>query len=107
MIGEIEDKINQLKAKVKDVKDKIYQDEREINYILRGPKKKETDKNESKPIAEAKPEQQIEATETVEEVVESVTEPVTKNPQEVPMDEAPTVENETPVDEIKNDEEPV
>ena len=54
MVTEIEEKIQQLKAKVKDVKDKIHQDEREMNYILRGPKKKETPAKEDGPKKKAK-----------------------------------------------------
>lgn len=40
MMDDIKEKVNSLKAKAKEVKDKLIQDERELNYILRGPKKK-------------------------------------------------------------------
>jgi Domain of Unknown Function (DUF349). len=46
MMEDIKEKINDIKEKIKEVKDKIYRDEREINYIMRGPKKRE-EKNKS------------------------------------------------------------
>lgn len=45
MLEDIKERINTLKEKAKDVKDKLYQDERELNYIMRGPRKKETNEN--------------------------------------------------------------
>lgn len=48
MVTEIEANINRMKAKLKDVREKIQQDEREMNFILRGPKKKEEKKEDKK-----------------------------------------------------------
>ncbi len=39
MMEDIKDKINSLKTKAKEMKDRLNQDERELNYIMRGPKR--------------------------------------------------------------------
>lgn len=40
MMEDIKERVNTLKTKVGEVKDKLIQDERECNYIMRGPRKK-------------------------------------------------------------------
>lgn len=53
MIEDIKEKVNQLQLKVNDAKEKMNKDERELNYILRGPKKNNhTVKNASPEIPE-------------------------------------------------------
>lgn len=42
MLDDIKKKVNSMKSKVQEVKEKIYADEREINFLKRGPKKKNT-----------------------------------------------------------------
>jgi hypothetical protein len=82
MVDDIKEKINQLKAKAKDVKEKIFQDEREINYILRGPKSK------------AKPQQpQAKTEKSVEEKVAAVE----------PVEEAETANAQAPIQENQNE----
>lgn len=48
MLDDIKKKVNSMKSKVQEVKEKIYADEREMNFLKRGPKKKniEVNKNE-------------------------------------------------------------
>jgi hypothetical protein len=41
MMKEIREKVNALKEKAKEVKEKLFHDEKEMNFILRGPRKKE------------------------------------------------------------------
>lgn len=94
MIGEIEDKINQLKAKVKDVKEKIHQDEREINYILRGPKKKENSKDETKVNAESKPD--------VAPISEQTTESSFAEEQQAPEEDTQDLTSESSIDPSEN-----
>jgi hypothetical protein len=47
MLDDIKKKVNSLKSKVQEVKEKIHADEREINFLIRGPKKKNTNNNKS------------------------------------------------------------
>lgn len=48
VMEEIKAKVNELKEKAKEVKDKMYQDEREMSHIMRGPRKKHTEKDQKK-----------------------------------------------------------
>lgn len=79
MIVEVTEKINELKAKVKDVKDKIHADEREMNYILRGPKPKTTK-------------------------VDNAKEEIPNSNEEMPIEETPKGEMQNSNEEMPNEE---
>ena len=68
MIEDIKEKVNQLQLKVNDAKEKMNKDERELNYILRGPKKNNhTVKNASPEIPENQIPQNENSKPTIEE----------------------------------------
>ncbi len=46
MLEEIREKVNSLKARAKELKEKLNHEERELNFLLRGPRKKEEQKQD-------------------------------------------------------------
>ena len=66
LMEELKVKINELKGKAKEVKERMNQDDRELNYIMRGPRKKENEKpapakTSEKKIEKEKPNTEMQA----------------------------------------------
>ncbi|MBP6625112.1 MAG: DUF349 domain-containing protein [Chitinophagaceae bacterium] len=91
MIEEIKEKVEDMKKKCKEVKDKIQADEREINYIMRGPRRTE-------------PKQEKNTTQAAQE--SAATEPNNETVSATVHTEVPEITNEVAVDSEETNIEP-